>query len=150
MDTGSKYAVAKHVREKKKPRAVKVNSRDQLGWNPVTLAALDGTVAMKSDFIAFEELSQTQIAVDPVEEGTPGCVPLQRSKSEKTATSGPGPILALHPELKVEVGRQRLIPWMIDPNSHRFILLLDKEENIPAPKKGTQKLPDSTTHPADM
>lgn len=150
MDTGNKYVVAKEVREKKKPKAAKLNSRKQLGWNPVTLQALDSTVAMKTDHIAFEELSRTQIAVDEVEEGTPGAVPLQRSKSEKTASSGSGPILALHPEFAVEVGRIRLIPWMIDPTTKRFILLLDQETNIPAPKRGEKKVPDSTTHPAEL
>lgn len=150
MDTGSKYTVAKDVRDKKKPKALKVNSRRQFGWNTITLRALDSTVPMKQDYIAFEEISATRIAVDEVPEGTDGAVPLQRSKSEKTATSGPGPVLAMHPELEVEVGRQRLIPWMIDPQTKRFILLLDEEKNIPSPKKGEKKLPDATTHPADL
>jgi hypothetical protein len=151
MGGDRKYVVARDARAANKPKAARLNSRHQLGFNVITLAGLDGTATVKTDFLGFEPLDDAnRYAVDHVIKGTDGAVALKRSKSERTGSVSFGPVLADRPDLKVEKGRLRMIPWTIDPDSGRFILELAQEENIPAPVRTTKKKVDSNTHPTNL
>lgn len=146
-----KYAVAQEIRNQEKPHAAVLNSRNQVSFNPPSFAALLLCNDPPTTWAAFEQIDDHHWACDLVENGTPGAVKLQRAKNENTAHCSFGAVLAERPDLKVEVGRQRLIPWTIDNSENRFILELDKEENIPAPKRGKKKEASLTdTHPSKL
>jgi hypothetical protein len=145
----SKYVVAKEVREEAKERVTTQNAKDQLRWNSVSFEPFENCAKPRYKYVAYQELSHDRWAVDQVPKGTPGAVKLRRAKNENTATASFGPVLALRPELKVAPGRLRLIPWEIDPETNRFILRLDLEENIPSPKR-TKKASLTDVHPSQL
>lgn len=148
MAQQGKYAVAKEIRDLEKPLALSLDARGRVRFNPPTL---DGLYSCneKRLWVGFQQLSADRWALDLLPKRGPGLVKLARAKSENTATCSFGAVLADRPELKVESGRLRLIPWAIEEN--RFILLLDQEENIPAPKKGPGKKKSLTeTHPIQL
>jgi hypothetical protein len=150
MGGDREYMVAKEIRDGKRPRAVAQNSRDQIRFNTITMRALDSCFKVKTDFLAFQPLTPTRIAVDHVIEGTTGCVPLKRSKSEKTGIVSFGPVLAEHSELKVEKGRTRLIPWTVETDPKRFILELDQQTNVPVPPRAAKKVSEPKTNPINV
>lgn len=152
MPRDGKYVVAKEVRDAEKPHAVIVDARGQISFNPPTFAALLACNNLPPLWAAFGPINDQQWACDLVEKGTPGAVKVHRSTSENTARCSFGAVLAERPDLKVESGRQRVIPWTIDAKENRFILQLDQEENIPAPKRGSKKQEPSLTgtHPSKL
>lgn len=150
MPRDGKYAVAKEIRDAEKPHAVFVNSRDQVSFNLPSLGALLSCNQPPYLFAAFDKINDRQWACDLVPKGTAGCVVFRRSKNNNTGSCSFGAVLAERPDLKVEVGRQRMIPWMIDTAENRFILLIDKAENIPAPKRGKKKVSLTDVHPVKL
>ncbi|HLO03237.1 MAG TPA: hypothetical protein VK191_09020 [Symbiobacteriaceae bacterium] len=151
MPRDGKYAVAKQIRDQEKPQAIFVNSRGQASFNPPSYRALESCNQPPAGlFAAFDKINDRLWACDLVAKGTDGAVVLQRSKNNKTARCSFGAVLAERPDLKVEAGRQRKIPWYIDKAENRFILQLDLEENIPAPKRGKKKVSLTEVHPSKL
>lgn len=151
MKKQTKYVVAQEVRDQSKPRAIFVNAQGRVRFNGVSWAALLQCNQPPHLFAGFEPLTESRWAVDLVPKGTAGASAITRSKNNKTATTSFGAVLADRPDLKVEKGRQRQIPWIIDPETNRFVLLLDQEENIPSPKRGSAAADDAEEeHPAKL
>lgn len=137
------YINAAEIRKAQLKPGVVLNHGGQNRMNEVTFAAFKETCpGATENFVACKHLSDTEIQVDRVNKGTPGCVKLRPAGNEKTALFSAGPILAAVPALKVEKGYLRLLSFRIDKDpegkSH-FVIILEPNTVIPAPKRSSTK-----------
>lgn len=124
--------------------AVYQNERKELYFNPRALAAFDSADSATQATVAFDILSEDEIAVLYAPEGD-DTVPFRRGKTMRTATCSFRTIIGLMPELRNIKGKQNRYPYRIDTledGSRRFVLLVGEGRPTPvATRKRTAKAP---------
>lgn len=114
-----------------------LNHSGELYANPAATAALDSSGLSPTDWLLFDQIAETEVALHWVPRGTTGARKVRRPKSGNTATFSASPLLLLFPRLRVPAGRIRVIPFRIDQTEEGrlFVMEVDKEENVPSSRQ---------------
>lgn len=133
--------IPEQIRLEAYPRSLRLNHNGELYCNPAVTISLDATGKYVTDWLLFDELNTSEFALHWVPKRE-GAVKTRRSKSGTTLLFSATPLLLKRPDLRVEAGRIRLIPFRIDKTDEGdlFVLDLTKEENIPSSRRTTKKL----------
>jgi hypothetical protein len=134
----NRLLVTDQIRFEGYEEALHLTARNQLYANPAAMAALESTCPrLAAKCVAYDERSETEIAIHWVEKGTLGSHPVSRRENERTGLFTFGPVLALHPALKVARGWVRRIPYRIEPTpeGNLFILDLAQSDVIPSQRR---------------
>lgn len=129
-----KYIVRKEIQLEEQQVEAKLNSQKRLRLNEKTCTVFKGSTAIPTNHVAFDPISETEVEVVFVEEGTPGAVKIQWNRAHTTATFSFGPVLALRPALKIEPGVVRIFQVRLDPSETglgQFIITLSGSEVEP-------------------
>lgn len=118
------------------PLSLRLNHGGELYANPAVTISLDATGKIITNFLLFDEHNLNEFALHWVPKRA-GAVKTRRSKSGSTLTFSATPLLLRRPDLRVEAGRIRLLPFRIDQTDEGalFVLDLTKEENIPSSRR---------------
>lgn len=110
-------------------RALRITAWGTGYWTPTATDDLDSLVDGPTGFLGFEPVSKKEIEVRWVPKG-PGAYRLSRAKDGNWSRVSAGPILALHPALKVTRYYIMRIPYEI--REGRLFLQMGKWKAVPS------------------
>lgn len=115
---------------------LRLSHSGELYANPRAAVALEGTAQSKTDWLLFDQLSINEFALLWVPKRD-DAVKIRRHKSGSTFVLSARPLLLLRPDLRVEAGRIRVIPYRVDQTEAgaRFVVDLKGEDNIPSSRR---------------
>lgn len=117
--------------------AVFQNERKELYFNPRAKAAFDEATNGVASHVAFDILSEDEIAVLVAPKGD-DTVPFRESNTKSTAICSFKTIIGLMPELRNVKGKQNRYPYRIDTladGSRRFVLLIGEGRPTPVTRR---------------
>lgn len=122
-----------------------LNHSGDLYANPCVTAALDSTGFSPTEWLLFDQIADTEVALHWVPRGTTGASRVRRPKNGRTATFSGSPLLLLFPRLRVPARRIRLIPFRVDQTEEGllFVMEVSKEESIPSSHSSSKSQDES-------
>lgn len=140
------YLNGRQIRQRKQPKACRLNSLNQVQNNPLTTAAWVSTAkGVPSGWVGIRELNPAEAQFDWVPEGTDGALEVHFSKNRNSCWFAGGTLIARWPLLAVEKGYVRLLHWRIDETAagKAFVVSL-VDQPVKPTKKHTPKVTEAS------